>query len=160
MKTLILCHNNIAGVQALAGMTKLEELNLQCNQLCKDGYGEDKSGLDGLFKSTGVLNSGMLEKLDIWGNWSCREHTDELYAMFKNGSLELGFTYSLVKGFVEPAIKTDANGVTWDILYDILIKQNGDLQSDWTGDVLDVEKYRAVTFEPYDLRVLNGTIDF
>ena len=26
--------------------------------------------------------------------------------------------------------------------------------------MLDVEKYRHVTFEPYDLRVLNGTLDF
>ncbi len=57
-------------------------------------------------------------------------------------------------------VETDENGVTWDILYDILIKQNGDIQSDWTGEPLDVEKYRHVTFEPYDLKVLNGTIDF
>ena len=57
-------------------------------------------------------------------------------------------------------VETDENGVTWDILYDILIKQNGDLQSDWTGEPLDVEKYRAVVFEPYDLHVINGTIDF
>lgn len=57
-------------------------------------------------------------------------------------------------------VETDESGVTYDILYDILIKQNGDLQSDWTGVPLDVEKYRKVVFEPYDLRVLDGTIDF
>ena len=57
-------------------------------------------------------------------------------------------------------VETDEDGVTWDILYDILIKQNGDLQSDWTGVPLDVEKYRKVVFEPYDLHVINGTIDF
>ena len=52
------------------------------------------------------------------------------------------------------------DGVTYDILYDILIKQNGEIHSDWTGVKMDVEKYRRVTFEPYDLRVLDGTIDF
>ena len=41
---------------------------------------------------------------------------------------------------------------TYDILYDILIKQTGEIHSDWTGVVMDVEKYRNVTFEPYDLR--------
>lgn len=57
-------------------------------------------------------------------------------------------------------VETDENGVTYDILYDILIKQNGELHSDWTGVKLDVEKYRNVVFEPYDLHVINGTIDF
>ena len=52
------------------------------------------------------------------------------------------------------------DGVTYDILYDILIKQNGEIHSDWTGVKMDVEKYRRVTFEPYDLRVLDGTVDF
>ena len=56
--------------------------------------------------------------------------------------------------------ETDEHGVTYDILYDILIKQNGDLHSDWTGAPLDVEKYRQVVFEPSDQRVLDGTIDF
>ena len=41
---------------------------------------------------------------------------------------------------------------TYDILYDILIKQNGDIHGDWDCKILDVEKYRNVTFEPYDLR--------
>ena len=57
-------------------------------------------------------------------------------------------------------VETDASGVTYDILYDILIKQNGDIHSDWTGVPLDVEKYRQVVFEPSDQRVLDGTIDF
>ena len=52
------------------------------------------------------------------------------------------------------------SGVTYDILYDILIKQNGDIHSDWTGVKMDVDAYRRVVFEPYDLKVLNGTIDF
>ncbi|MBE6961158.1 MAG: radical SAM protein [Ruminococcaceae bacterium] len=47
-----------------------------------------------------------------------------------------------------------ADGVTYDILYDILIKQNGDIHSDWTGVMMDMEAYRKVVFEPYDLRWL------
>ena len=57
-------------------------------------------------------------------------------------------------------VETGEDGVTYDILYDILIKQNGDLHSDWTNVPLDVEKYRRVVFEPYDLKVLDGTVDF
>lgn len=57
-------------------------------------------------------------------------------------------------------VETDENGVTYDILYDILIKQNGDIHSDWTGVKLDVDAYRNVVFEPYDLHLINGTIDF
>lgn len=45
----------------------------------------------------------------------------------------------------------DENGVVYDVLYDILIKQNGDFHSDWTGVVMDLEDYRKVVFEPYDL---------
>ena len=56
--------------------------------------------------------------------------------------------------------ETDKNGVTYDILYDILIKQTGEIHSDWDGTKLDVEAYRHVVYEPYDLRVLNGTVDF
>ena len=52
------------------------------------------------------------------------------------------------------------DGVTYDILYDIVIKQNGDIHSDWTGVMLDVNGYRNVTFEPYDMRVIEGTVDF
>ena len=53
-----------------------------------------------------------------------------------------------------------ADGVTYDILYDILIKQNGEIHSDWTGVRMDVDAYRKVVFEPYDLKVLDGTVDF
>ena len=56
--------------------------------------------------------------------------------------------------------ETDENGVTYDILYDILIKQNGEIHSDWTGVKMDVEAYRHVVFEPYDLKVLDGTVDY
>ena len=54
-------------------------------------------------------------------------------------------------------VETDpGDGVTYDILYDILIKQNGDIHSDWDGTKLDVEAYRQVVFEPYDLHWIKG----
>ena len=46
------------------------------------------------------------------------------------------------------------DGITYDILYDILIKQNGDIHSDWDGTPLDVDAYEKVVCEPYDLRWL------
>ena len=49
-------------------------------------------------------------------------------------------------------VEKGEDGITYDILYDILIKQTGELHSDWTGVKLDVEAYRKVVFEPYDLR--------
>ena len=52
------------------------------------------------------------------------------------------------------------DGVTYDILYDVLIKQNGEIHSDWTGVKMDVDAYRKVVYEPYDLHVINGTVDF
>ena len=57
-------------------------------------------------------------------------------------------------------VETGEDGVTYDILYDILIKQTGEIHSDWTGVVMDIEKYRHVVFEPYDLKLINGTIDY
>lgn len=44
------------------------------------------------------------------------------------------------------------DGVTYAILYDILIKQTGRIDSDWDGTVMDVAKYARVVFEPYDLK--------
>lgn len=46
------------------------------------------------------------------------------------------------------------SGLTYDVLYDILIKQNGDIHSDWDGTIMNVEAYRQVVFEPYDLKWL------
>jgi hypothetical protein len=43
------------------------------------------------------------------------------------------------------------NGKEYDVLYDVIVKQNGDIHSDWTGVALDVDKYRDVVFEPNDL---------
>ena len=52
-------------------------------------------------------------------------------------------------------VETGEDGVTYDILYDILIKQTGELHSDWVdARKLDVEAYRKVVFEPNDLRLM------
>lgn len=56
-------------------------------------------------------------------------------------------------------IPLEADGEQIDVLYDVLIKQNGDMHSDWTYVPLDLEAYRHVRFEPYDLRVLEGKIE-
>ena len=56
-------------------------------------------------------------------------------------------------------ITEEIDGETYDILYDVLIKQTGAPQSDWTGVPLDVEAYRNVRFEPYDLKVLEGRVE-
>jgi len=53
----------------------------------------------------------------------------------------------------------EVDGVTYETLYDVLIKQTGEPHSDWTGTPLDVEAYRHVKYEPYDLKVLEGKID-
>lgn len=46
------------------------------------------------------------------------------------------------------------SGVVYDILYDILIKQTGEIHSDWDGTLLDVDAYERVVYEPYDLKYL------
>lgn len=51
------------------------------------------------------------------------------------------------------------DGTTYDILYDVLVKQTGEPHSDWTGVPLDVEAYRHVKFEPYDFKVLEGRVE-
>ncbi|WP_312614610.1 hypothetical protein [Oscillibacter sp.] len=48
--------------------------------------------------------------------------------------------------------RDERDGVTYAILYDILIKQTGELHSDWDGTKLDLDAYSKVKFEPYDLR--------
>ena len=51
--------------------------------------------------------------------------------------------------------KDEEDGKTYHILYDILIKQNGEIHSDWRAEVvddvrLDIEAYKNVKFEPND----------
>ncbi|MCI1960144.1 MAG: 4Fe-4S cluster-binding domain-containing protein [Clostridia bacterium] len=48
---------------------------------------------------------------------------------------------------------------TYDILYDIIIKQTGEIHSDWDGTKLDIDAYRKVVFEKYDLRLLDGVVN-
>lgn len=48
--------------------------------------------------------------------------------------------------------KDPVDGQTYDILYDILIKQTGAIHSDWNGEPLDLEAYQNAVWEPYDLR--------
>ena len=43
----------------------------------------------------------------------------------------------------------------YDILYDVIIKQNGHIHSDWDGTLMDLDAYRNVVYEPYDLKVLD-----
>ena len=50
--------------------------------------------------------------------------------------------------------------MTYDILYDVLIKQNGEVHSDCTVVKMDVDANRKVVYGRYDLHVINGTIDF
>ena len=57
-------------------------------------------------------------------------------------------------------VETGDDGVTDDLLTAIIIKQPAALLSAWTPEKLDVDAYRKVVYEPYDLRVREGTIDF
>ena len=59
-------------------------------------------------------------------------------------------------------IEKGDDGITYAILYDILIKQTGLIVSDWTDDrpPLDIEAYRNVCFEPNDNVVREGVVDF
>ena len=56
--------------------------------------------------------------------------------------------------------RRDATEEDVDRMIKRLIKQTGEIHSDWTGVKLDVDAYRKVVYEPYDLRVREGTIDF
>ena len=66
---------------------------------------------------------------------------------FEHDGLEITYHRTLPYSTI---VETDENGVTYDILYDVLIKQNGDIHSDWTGVMMDVDAYEKVVFEPND----------
>lgn len=52
-------------------------------------------------------------------------------------------------------VETDpVSGVTYSILYDILIKQTGNIHSDWDGTPLDIDAYEQAVLEPYDMKWL------
>lgn len=71
---------------------------------------------------------------------------------FDYKSMEL--TYHKTLPYSTIVERDSTNGQTYDILYDILIKQTGAIHSDWDGTVMDIEAYKAVVFEPYDLKYL------
>ena len=73
---------------------------------------------------------------------------------FDYQGMELTYHKTLPYSTIEETDPKD--GVTYDILYDILIKQTGEIHSDWTGVVMDVPAYEKVVFEPYDLKWLEG----
>jgi organic radical activating enzyme len=50
--------------------------------------------------------------------------------------------------------KDPQTGITYAILYDILIKQTGSIHGDWDSHLLNVEAYKKAVFEPYDLKWL------
>lgn len=66
----------------------------------------------------------------------------------------LELTYHKTLPYSTIVEKDPADGMTYDILYDILIKQTGEIHSDWDGTFLDVPAYEKVVYEPYDLRWL------
>ena len=68
---------------------------------------------------------------------------------FEHDGVEITYHKTLPSSTI---VEEGADGVTYDILYDILIKQNGDIHSDWTDVLLDVDAYENVVYEPYDLR--------
>lgn len=75
---------------------------------------------------------------------------------FDYNGLELTYHKTLPYSTI---VETDpADGVTYDILYDIIIKQNGEIRSDWDDTKLDVDAYRNVKFEPYDLHIIEGDL--
>lgn len=72
---------------------------------------------------------------------------------FKYKGMELNYHRTLPYSTIVE--KDDEDGITYDILYDILIRQNGDIHADWGNQVLDdillkVDWYRNVKFEPSD----------
>ncbi len=71
---------------------------------------------------------------------------------FKYKDLELVYHKTLPYSTIVE--KDPADGETYAILYDILIKQNGRIDSDWDGTVMDLDAYARCKFEPYDLKWL------
>ena len=71
---------------------------------------------------------------------------------FKYKDLELVYHKTLPYSTIVE--KDPGDGETYAILYDILIKQNGRIDSDWDGTMMDVDAYARCKFEPYDLKWL------
>ena len=97
----------------------------------------DESGDDILFELRSFLRPTLLEGCRIRCNYE-----------FMDGEHVVSYHRTLPYSTIT---ETDENGVTYDILYDVLIKQTGEFHSDWTGTHMELEDYRKVIFEPYDL---------
>ena len=67
---------------------------------------------------------------------------------------DMEMTYHKTLPYSTIVEKDSTDGVTYDILYDTLIKQTGEIHADWDGTLLDLEAYAKVVYEPYDLRWL------
>lgn len=74
----------------------------------------------------------------------------------------LDLTYHKTLPYSTILEKDSKDGIVYAILYDIIIKQDGAIHSDWDDRVmdyqLDVEAYRHAKQEPYDLRVIEGDV--
>ena len=124
LKTLVLNHNSISGVGALAKCKNLEELHLANNYLYRKSLSgadfKDSTGIDVLFDEEGELAFTKLRKLDIWSG-SAPAHLGKLYELCKAGSLELGYSYQNVPGFDTSNLPhTDSRGVEY-VAYDDFI---------------------------------------
>ena len=106
--------------------------------------------LENLYKREGdAILSDLMENFTYLGLDGCRIRCGY---HFDNHGQHIAYHRTLPYS----TIPTVIDGEEVDILYDVLIKQNGAPHSDWTGVPLDVEAYRNVRFEPYDLKVLEG----
>lgn len=108
--------------------------------------------LDNLYKREGdKILEDLMNNFEYLGIDGCRIRCGY---HFNNGAQHIAYHRTLPYS----TITEERDGVSYDILYDVLIKQNGDMHSDWTYVPLDFEAYKNVTFEPYDLKVLEGRI--
>lgn len=105
-----------------------------------------KTTLDNLYDESDDPIMRDLESLcEFEEMWGCRIRCNYEYN-YKGHHISYHKTlpYSTI-----PEVGED--GIEYDVLYDILIKQTGVFHSDWTGVLLDCEKYKKVVFEPDDL---------
>ena len=64
---------------------------------------------------------------------------------------DFGSGISYHKTLPYSTVQVERNGEVYDMLYDVIVKQTGEIHSDWTGVKMDMDRYRRVLFEPYDL---------
>ncbi|WP_369282655.1 hypothetical protein [Oscillibacter sp. GMB15532] len=105
---------------------------------------------DNLYEETGDQILQDLKRIAVYtGLEGCRMRCG---FHFDYRGLEL--TYHKTLPYSTIVEQDPRSGVTYAVLYDILIKQNGDIHSDWDGTPLNLEAYRSAVFEPHDLKWL------